>query len=556
MRYVRSLRSRRGVLGSMSVVALLTVGVIAVAAVGPSANSARAQSVACAAGTTVQTGSGPICGTTASGVNEWFGIPYAAPPVGALRWQPPQAPTPWTSTLATTSFGNVCVQAVGTQVVGSEDCLYLNVWAPAGATSQSHLPVLVNIHGGGFVGGSGAGDWSSWANTQHEVVVSINYRLGIFGFLANSALGAHSGDYGLQDQQFALRWVHQNVAQFGGDASKVTIEGASAGGSSMCDQIASPTAGGLFQQAMIFSGHYNVLTGAAGGLEVQDCKGALPTVHHATVIGGQFAAAVGCGSGTAAAVAQCLREVPSTTAFQVAGAGYQLGGQGTIAPTLNGSTLVATLPEELRTGAFNRVPVINGVARDEAIVGAATTPASYVQLIQQQYGRWAADVLQLYPLSHYDSPFVAFRTVSADSDGVCPALTTDKRFSRWVPVYGYEVDDGGAAPLQYQGGSFPDPANPNGSYHVADFFFLQSLSGLNPDDAVMSDEEVSDFGAFVRSGNPSGAGTIPWPKYNSTGNVLSLQPGGDSEPMSAAQISADHHCGFWNGVARSTTNQQ
>ena len=264
MRYVRSFRSRRGVLGSMSVVALLTVGVIAVAAVGPSANSARAQSVACAAGTNVQTGSGPICGLTANGANEWFGIPYAAPPVGALRWQPPQAPTPWTSTLAATSFGNACVQAVGTQVVGSEDCLYLNVWAPAGATSQSHLPVLVNIHGGGFVGGSGAGDWSSWASTQHEVVVSMNYRLGIFGFLANSALGAHSGDYGLQDQQFALRWVHQNVARFGGDVSKVTIEGASAGGSSMCDQIASPTAGGLFQQAMIFSGHYNVLTGAAG----------------------------------------------------------------------------------------------------------------------------------------------------------------------------------------------------------------------------------------------------------------------------------------------------
>jgi para-nitrobenzyl esterase len=540
----------------MSVVALLTAAVIAIVAVGPSANSASAQSVACAAGTTVQTASGPICGTTASGVNQWLGIPYAAPPVGALRWQPPQAPTPWTSTLATTSFGNVCVQAVGTQIAGSEDCLYLNVWAPAGATSRSHLPVLVNIHGGGFVGGSGeSGDWSSWANTQNEVVVSINYRLGIFGFLANSALGAHSGDYGLQDQQFALRWVQRNVARFGGDASQVTIDGASAGGSSMCDQIASPTAAGLFHQAMIFSGHYNDVTGAAAGLEVQDCKGALPTVHHANVIGGQFAAAVGCGSGTPAAVAQCLRAVAPTTVFQVAGGGYQLGGQGTVAPTLNGSTLVATLPEELKTGAFNRVPVINGVARDEAIVGAATTPASYAQLVQQQYGRWAPEVLQRYPLSHYDSPFVAFRTVTADSNGVCPALTTDTKFSRWVPVYGYEVDDGGAAPLQYEGGSFPDPTDPNGSYHVADFFFLQSVSGLDPDDAVMSDEEVSDFGAFVRSGNPSGTGTIPWPQFNSTKNVLSLQPGGDSEAMSATQITADHNCGFWNKVASSAPTQ-
>jgi para-nitrobenzyl esterase len=124
-----------------------------------------------------------------------------------------------------------------------------------------------------------------------------------------------------------------------------------------------------------------------------------------------------------------------------------------------------------------------------------------------------------------------------------------------VPVYGYEVDDGGAAPLTYEGGAFPDPTDPNGSYHVADFFFLQSVSGLDPDDAVMSDEEVSDFGAFVRSGDPSGTGTIPWPQFNSTKNVLSLQPGGDSEAMSAAQITAVHNCGFWNRVASSAPTQ-
>jgi para-nitrobenzyl esterase len=555
MRYVSWFQSRRGFFGSVSVIALLAVGVIVVAVVGPSPNSARAQSVSCTPGTNVQTASGPVCGLTANGVNEWFGIPYAAPPVGALRWQPPQAPTPWTTTLEATSFGNECVQPLGTQMVGSEDCLYLNVWSPSGLAPGDHVPVLVNIHGGGFVTGSGAGtDFSSFAGANREIVVSMNYRLGIFGFLSDSALGLHSGDYGLQDQQSALRWVRQNIQAFGGDASKVTIEGASAGGSSVCDQIASPTARGLFQGGIIESGHYNAVTGAAAGLEVQDCKGALPTPHQADAIGGQFAAAAGCGSETAAAVAECLRTVPATTAFQVSGAGYQLGGHGTIAPTVNGSTLVATLPQELRTGRFNRVPVINGVDRDEALTGSATTADTYVQLVNQQYGGWAAAVLRLYPLSHFDSSFVAYRTVAADSNGVCPALTTDKEFARWVPAYGYEIDDGAAPPIVYQGGSYPNAADPNGSYHTADLFF--EMTNPNPDYAVMYREQVSDFGAFVRSANPSGIGAVPWPQFNSTGNVLSLQPGGDSEPMSAAQISADHYCRFWDAVARSTTNPQ
>ncbi|MBV9941206.1 MAG: carboxylesterase family protein, partial [Solirubrobacterales bacterium] len=157
-----------------------------------------------------------ISSTTASGVNEWLGIPYAAPPVGDLRWQPPQPPTPWTTTLAATAFGSECTTTTGT--AGSEDCLFVNVWAPSNATSTSNLPVLVHIHGGGFTGGNGNSDNSLLAGNGDEVVVSMNYRLNIFGFLVNdTALGANSGDYGLQDQQAALRWVRDNVTAFGGD---------------------------------------------------------------------------------------------------------------------------------------------------------------------------------------------------------------------------------------------------------------------------------------------------------------------------------------------------
>src|SRR6266436_8368480 len=133
----------------------------------------------CAAGTVVQTSTGPVCGIVANGVNAWLGLPYAAPPVGSLRWAPPQPATPWSSTLAATAYASSCTQASG----GSEDCLYLNVWAPPGAVG---LPVMAHIHGGGFRGGSGQGDYSLLAETGNEVIVSLNYRLNIFGFLAHA----------------------------------------------------------------------------------------------------------------------------------------------------------------------------------------------------------------------------------------------------------------------------------------------------------------------------------------------------------------------------------
>ncbi|HZD01703.1 MAG TPA: carboxylesterase family protein [Actinomycetes bacterium] len=161
------------------------------------------QTSGCAPDTTVQTANGPVCGIVVGGVREWLGIPYAAPPAGDLRWAPPQPAAPWSGTLQATAFGTACQQA-RPNVQSSEDCLYLNVWRPPGG---DHPPVMVHIHGGGFFGGSGNGDSTLLATRGHEVIVSMNYRLGIFGFLANAAFGPHSGDYGLQDQQAALRWV-------------------------------------------------------------------------------------------------------------------------------------------------------------------------------------------------------------------------------------------------------------------------------------------------------------------------------------------------------------
>jgi para-nitrobenzyl esterase len=527
--------------------------------------SSAAAAVACAAGTTVQTSTGPVCGIVINGVNEWLGIPYAAPPVGNLRWAPPQPHAAWSTTLASTAFGSICTQpAVGKSGpnTGSEDCLFINVWAPPGA---HELPVMAHIHGGGFFKGSGNGDNTLLANTGNEVIVSMNYRLNIFGFLANRAFGPNSGDYGLEDQQAALRWVQENVSAFGGDPHSVTIFGESAGGSSVCHQIASPTAAGLFHKAISTSGEYNTLfggpeatrPGGAEDLELQDCKSKLPTLAEAESIGAAFAAAVGCGS--ASNVAACLRAVPAQTVSDTAsipGSGYQYGAHGTVAPTLNGTTLPKTLRQALETGRVNRVPVIAGVDRDENLIGFPVTAADYTALVQAQYGQIADAVLARYPLSRFNSPFVAWRTVAADSSTVCSALRTAEELSRWMPVFAYEIDYGDPWPQRFTGESM-------GASHVA-AWSLTPVANLDVNQQVLQNQELAYVTTLARTGNPTAEGTPVWPEFKfdvdkderhdgddeaKLGLVMSLNAGADSQKTLIAQISLAHNCAFWDKVS-------
>jgi para-nitrobenzyl esterase len=561
---MRLLRLRSPLVPALSLAGILAVGALLLLTFDPSSGSAApaAGTSACAAGTTVQTADGPVCGiasTTAVGINEWLGIPYAAPPVGALRWQPPQAPTPWTTTLQATQFGSECTQGTAASPAGSENCLYVNVWAPANATATSNLPVLVHVHGGGFFNGNGNADNSLLASTGDEVIVSMNYRLGIFGFLAdNKALGAHSGDYGLQDQQFALRWVQQNIAQFGGDPHTVTTFGESAGGSSQCDLIASPTAKGLFERAISVSGEYNTLLGTQEetprtpeDLESQDCKSALPTQGQANAAGKNFAAAVGCGRGTANVLA-CLQALPLSVIEKAAwtpGDGYQYGGQGTVAPTINGSTLTMTLRQALKTNHANHVDVIAGTDRDEDLVGTATSAAQYQSLVDTQYGAFASQVLAKYPLSHFDNPGVAWRTVAADSDTVCPSLVTDQDLANRMPTYAYEIDDNDIPPYAAAGSGVVAA----GASHVGAWFLNPVTPALDANQQVLQDQEIAYVTAFARTGNPSSAtGVPPWPRFNTQNNPqeISLQPAGDTEPVSISEIAAQHNCAFWDRIAQ------
>src|SRR6516164_5752942 len=299
----------------------------------------------------VRTDDGFVRGMAAGTVDEFLGLPYAAPPTGNLRWRPPAPPAAWDGVRDATQFGPSCPQVLDPKLnpelppgAISEDCLYLNVYAPPPSMNdQGGRPVLVWIHGGGLVQ-DGARDYDgSKLAADGIVVVTINYRLGALGFLAHPALASHgaAGNYGLMDQQAALRWVQRNIGRFGGDPGNVTIAGQSAGGLSVLAQMVSPGARGLFQRAIVQSGTFALN------------QRPLATAEAA---GQTFATAVGCPDQTAA----CLRNAPVSAL--VSNFGTEIPG------VVDGSVLTQPIGTALASGQFARVPVINGITHDEELL--------------------------------------------------------------------------------------------------------------------------------------------------------------------------------------------
>lgn len=512
---------------------------------------------ACTAGTTVRTTDGAVCGITRNRVTDYLGIPYAAPPVGKLRWRAPRPIKPWGGVLQATRPGNICT-APGFHggMVGNEDCLNLNVQVPAGTRPDAGLPVMVRIHGGGFlVTAFGLHDSAYMAREEHMIVVAMNYRLGIMGFLAEKALGPHSGDYGLQDQQAGLRWVQRNIARFGGDPRNVTIDGTSAGGASVCAQAISPAAKGLFERGISRSGFYNAAVGPNQVWEAADCKSQLPTEAQAQRSGASLAAKLGCGH--AGNVAACLREKPAATVVEAASQILAPDTDGTIAPTINGTTLPMSPAKAFATGRINPVSLIIGVDRDETNGGVtappvvASTSGQYRKLVKEKYGSLAAQVMRLYPIDRFPRPsaFIAFRTIVADADSVCPELVAFQKLSRHIPVYAYEVDDAGA-PVTYLSGQWPW-----GAYHGTGGTAnpgpggARSELGQDADHLALTHQVRAEWGGFARTGDPTAPGAPYWPRYTLRNPmVMSLNPAGDSVLVPATLIASQHHCGFWDSV--------
>ncbi|MBO2458678.1 carboxylesterase family protein [Actinomadura violacea] len=354
-------------------------------------------------------------------------------------------------------------------------------------------------------------------------------------------LGAHAGNYAIQDQQAALRWVRANIAKFGGDPRNVTIYGASAGGSSVCANTASPLSKGLFQKGISQSGEYNSLRGADTQWQPQDCKAKLATEAEAQAAGARFAAALGCKD--AASAAACLRAVPAEKLLQQAGGGIGPDA-GTQAPVVDGRVLPMSPGEAFAAGKVNDVTLMHGVDRDEVQFPSAETPQQYHQLVKQQYGPLAAQVEKLYPINRFPDPseFIAYRTIVADSNSVCPALLNDERLARRIKVFAYQTDNADAPPI-----FFLDETKPNGAYHVSESPFLTPFEGapeLSPDQKAFGAQLTQEWTGFARTGDPTVDGTPSWPRFTGRDpGVMSLVPAGDSQVTH--EIARQHHCDFW-----------
>jgi para-nitrobenzyl esterase len=487
----------------------------------------------------VQTAAGAVRGVVAPDHRLFAGIPYAAPPIGPLRWQPP-APSPvWQGVREATRPGLRCMQdpdmdlELGRQT--DEDCLTLNVWTPL--TNADHRPVMVWIHGGGFANGSG-GLYvaNALASRGNVIVVTINYRLGALGFLAHPALGPPGavGNYGLADQQAALRWVRDNIAKFGGDPDKVTVAGESAGGTSVCDHLVAPDSAGLFRAAIIQSGPCQAQV-------------ALPAAEKISL---DYAAEVGCGQTESAA--QCLRALPADKLRKPVW--YYPIGRDELSGPVTGTTV---LPVDPITGFTEKraasVPVLIGSNRDEFTLfvalqylrGQGYTAAEYPDLLKGTFGPNADAVEAHYPLNSYASVPLAYSAAVTDGVFACEADRMADVLSGTEPVYAYEFNDPDApAPDALR--QLPFPVGASHSLELRYLFDIGDAPPLNPAQRALADQMIDYWTRFVTSGSPQAPGQPDWPTFDAaTGKVLSLQPDGSRVFTTFVE---EHQCAFWASV--------
>ncbi len=482
----------------------------------------------------VKTISGVVRGTTEGDVSVFKGIPFASPPVGEFRWRPTQPVKNWEGELDASKFGPNCAQAgwgakPGTIAEGSsEDCLYLNLWKPAGGTAKSKLPVMVWIHGGGFTGGSG----SSPQNFGHEltrqgvILVSINYRLGRLGFFAHPALNAEfpgelKGNYGYMDQIAALQWIQNNIAAFGGDPNNVTIFGFSAGGVSVHSLLTIPKAKGLFHKLIGESsgGRDGVLTGRPISGENAD------VLYHvsAETIGLNFAKRQGIEGSDASALAK-LRAL---TVEKIVDSGQETDGQGGIrtysGPILDGKLVVETAESAYMAGRQSKMPLMIGNCSAE-IGGAFVSNAKTKEALFSSFGDLEAEAKAAYDADGNKSFNEVITQFNTDWVWGEPARMTAKAFlAKNAPVYVYQF---GYVPPAAQARS------PYGAGHGSEVSFVFNTLNARwgpPAEPTATEKELAGVMSrywtnFAKTGNPNGQGLPDWPLYdNQKQNILDVE---------------------------------
>jgi para-nitrobenzyl esterase len=493
------------------------------------------------------TAQGPVQAMVTGSTRAFYAIPYAAPPVGDLRWKPPAAHAPWTTPLAATGPGAECAQldALTSSMfvsTSSEDCLTLNVWAPA-ASSAKPRPVMLWIFGGSFdIGSAGMQDYNGQklSEASGAIVIAINYRLGPLGFLALQALhdedAAHpsSGMYGIEDQRAALAWTKANAAAFGGDPSNVTMFGESAGGISVCTHLVSPPSMGLYQRAIIESG------ACAFGLATTEAG--------AYTQGNALVKALACDGKSPADTLTCMRAVATPQvllALPSSPFNAVVGGTswGTVVDGLN-------LPDDptklFQSGAFAHVPTLLGTNNNEgtlffALSSPIASDAAYQTLANGLFPGKGAAIVAQYPSATYGTPTSAAAAAVGDGAFTCPA----RRVAR-------AIAGAGVATFRYHFTRVPENAliKGLGAFHSSEIpFVFGNATELEPntpamDEAGLATAMMGYWSRMASAGNPNGAGAVAWPPYDVTTEpdlVLDL-----TQTSELAYKKSD--CDFWDGL--------
>ena len=525
---------RRPMVALVGVIAVLLTALVTLASAVPEAAAEQETSDRSAL---VRTDDGRLRGYTTKDHRVFKGIPFAKPPVGRLRFRAPRPVDPWHGIRDATEAGSACAQTIQyntpePEFRGSEDCLYLNVHVPRGVDRP--MPVMVFLHGGGFgQGDSGLYDPRPVSGRGDVIVVTANYRLGALGFLHRPGLGGRwAGNFGLADQQAALRWVRRNIAAFGGDESNVTLWGESAGAYSVCAQLASPSARGLFDKAITQSG---------------PCGNDLLTRKEATRRARAASRELGCARRHR--VARCLRTVPARALADLDFDEVRLTRFITNLPWLPVAGTPAMPMQPLRatqTGLGNRVPMIAGGTRDEmrtyvidrAFRGRPVTAENYSQVVRELYGQTADRVLAQYPHEQYESPSVALATALTDEGrgaGACRQLAFDDAMSQHAPVFAFE---------------FAEPTGevyeqiPEGASHGADvpYFFDSYTQDSKPpseDEAALANTLIDHWTTFAHTGHPRAG----WQPYRD-GKARSFSTGN----VGPVDVAGTHRCDFWRAI--------
>lgn len=498
-------------------------------------------------GLVVTIDSGQIEGLEQDGYREYLGIPYAAAPMGELRWASPRPAEPWSEVRAAKHPGPECPQSgaiPGTTASTSEDCLYLSVTAPIARRGEPLRPVMVWLHGGGFVAGSGSVfDPHRLAVGGDVVVVSVNYRLGMLGFFGYPGLPG-SGAFGLEDQQAALRWVARNARAFGGDPDNVTLFGESAGGMSACAQLTSAASEGLFHRVIIQSG--SCLLNWPYGIFVPEVE--VPSVYaplaQAEQIGLAAAAQLGCAEGPDAMT--CLRALPVGALNELS---FMFGQPAFGSPALPEDPVLV-----LRERRIPRIPVMSGGTRDEhrlfAVAREARSPMTaetYARSMQEAFGdEAAAQVMERYPIGD-EAPVLAWAAVGSDRGWACPTYEANHLMAARTSLFAYDFADRGAA----AGGLERGAAFPLGAAHFFEVPYLLDIRGGDSERAgpqrALADVMIRYWANFARTGDPNGEGLPRWASFEAGAEdpfVLNLAP----DELVGVDYDARHQCSFWSSL--------